>query len=506
MGGGVKRVLDAYIRKVASGAVHLDGIIAGAEAVADRPWDVVHIAGRLARCVYAVADEDMGLTSTLSKVAVDSRNAIARLSAGQPYPQNDHVGRRSRGAFDTPADLARRVAAAAIDACDTPTQVGIDHECGTGAFLVAMLEAGIPEVFGTDLDENALAVAQVAAPRARVVVGDALCQGPQVDIVCGNPPFVPPERQDKRLRAELRRRFPWLRGRFDLVVPFAATAAERVRPGGGLGLVLPSAALVQNYGAVLRRRWVQRHRVTEISGPHPFKGASVDVVLLVMQMDRGPAPLPAFGIEPEELMRLDNCPFNPDLMPGDVEIVEAIRRRSVPLRSMAIVDTGLVAHGPDGGKARLLHDEPGEDRKPYADAREFFAGTRRWIDYQPERMHRAKTPSLFEKPKVVVQRLRGKGAVRAAIDLDGVYVGHTCTVVQPLEDAIPIDRILQLVRSPLVDALTRIEHGQRLDLYPRDVGGFPVPNAWIDNPDVPLAEAYGLDDAALERLVRLAAR
>lgn len=502
----MKEALDAYLDAAARGADHIGAVTAAGEAVAARPWDVVHQAGRLARARMATADEDLGLTATLSVVRPDSRAAVVRVDRGQPHPRQDHPGRRSRGAFDTPVDLARRVVHSAVQACDGRPKVGLDPACGTGAFLVAMTEAGIPEIYGTDLDPSALAIAQIAAPRARVVVEDALKWGPQVDVVCGNPPYVPPERQDKQLRAELRRRFPWLKGRFDLVIPFAATAAQRVRDGGGLGLVLPASALVQNYGSTLRRRWVQRHRFVDLSGPHPFPGASVDVMLVVLQAERGPAPLPAYGLAPEELLRLDKVPLNPDLKPGDVDLVDHVRGNSTPLGDLALVDTGLVAHGPDGGKAKLISEQPAEGLVPYADARDFFSGRRLWLDYNPRRMHRAKTPELFEQPKIVIQRLRGKGPVRAAVDRDGIYVGHTCTVVQRRDTEIPLERLLDVVRSPIVDALTRITAGQRLDLYPRDVAAFPVPKIWATDPSVPLGEALGLDAAQIERLDALAAR
>jgi len=502
----MKGALAAYLRRVAIDGDHEAGVVTAARAVADRPWDVVQHAGLLARCRMVHAEADMGLTATLRKTTRGGSRSVADLDQGQPYPSLDHHGRRSRGAFDTPVEMARRVVGASLAAAEGGVRTGLDTACGTGAFLLAMHEAGVPEVFGTDLDEVALQVAQVAIPRARLLVEDALKHGPTVDMVVGNPPFVPPERQDKALRLALRRRFPWLKGRFDLVVPFASTAAERARQGGSVGLVLPAPMMVQPYGAILRRRWVSRHQITELSGPHPFPGAAVDVMLVVMRVEGGPAPLPVFGIDAGELLRLDNVPLNPLLMPGDVEIVEEIRRNSVPLGGLCVVDTGLVAHGPEGGKERLLSDEAGDGLVAYADASDFFAGRRRWLDYRPDQMHRAKSPEMFENPKIVIQRLRGKGPIRAAIDWDGVYVGHTCTVVRPRDGAPPLERLLELVRSPVIDAITRIERGERLDLYPRDVAAFPVPTAWTTAPDAPLDRAFGLTAEQLERLGQLAAR
>ncbi len=486
------------------GAGHHEAVIAAAETVGRRPWDVVHFAGLLARCRREIAPYDLGLSRDLRVTKPDSRGVIARIQRGQPFPRLDRGGRRSRGAFDTPIEMARRVVAAALQACEGNVTVGLDPACGTGAFIVAMVEAGIPEVYGTDLDETAVAVAEIAAPSARLVVSDALKHGPQVDVVCGNPPFVPPERQDKAFRSELRRRYPWLKGRFDLVVPFAAAAAERVRSGGGLGLVLPAPAMVQPYGAVLRRRWVERHRISELAGPLPFPGAAVNVMILALTVDGGPAPLPVFGLPATELLRLANVPLNPTLKPGDVDLIESIRARSTPLGDLALVDTGVVAHGALGSKSRLLFDEAGEGRVPYADARAFFAGERRWLRYAPNEMHRAKSPEMFEKPKVVIQRLRGKSPVRAAIDRDGVYVGHTCTIVQSRDRRVSLERVLELVLSPITDAITRIERGDRLDLYPRDVAAFPFPRSWLEGSDAPLSLALGLEPDELARLDAMA--
>ncbi len=502
----MKVALDAFLARYGRDADGLAAVVAAAEAVAAHPWDVVRQAGLLARCTTTVSDKDIGLTALLRVTGPDHPHAVTIVGAGTPFPTLAHPGRRSRGAFDTPVEMARRVVSFAMAASETRPRTGLDAACGTGAFLVAMDEAGVEEIQGSDLDETALAVARIACPRAKLSVADGLHGGPSVDLVVGNPPFVPPERQDKALRAELRRRFPWLHGRFDLVIPFAAVAVDRCRSGGIVGLVLPAPAMVQPYGAVLRRRWVERHRIVEIAGPQPFPGASVDVVLLVMHTDAGPKPLPAYGMTPEELLKLDAVPLNPDLVPGDIDLVLRIREVSIPLGELALVDTGLVAHGPSGGRERLLHDEPGPGRVPYADARDFFAGRIRWLEYDPPQMHRPKRPELFEGKKIVIQRLRGDGIVRAAIDDQGVYVGHTCTVVLPKADAPPIQRLLDLVKSPLVDGIVRIERGERLDLYPRDVASFPVPKKWLDNPAIAPEKAWGIGAREVAQLMRYARR
>lgn len=498
--------LQTWLDAIARHGDFAAAVVAAAEAESGRPWDVIANAGLLARCRPAVAPEDIGLDAALRVVRPDSARAIARVPAGSPYPIAAHPDRTRRGAFDTPRDLARALVGRTLSTATGPVRRALDPTCGTGAFLLALSEASVPEVVGADIDELALAVARIAVPGARLSCADGLLEGPSVDVMVGNPPFVPPEHQDKALRAELLHRFPWLEGRFDLAVPFAAVAVSRVRPGGGAGLVLPAPALVQPYGAPLRRQWLSRHAIVAIDGPEPFRGAAVSVVRVVMRVDAGPAPLPVHGLSPDELLRLKNAPLDPRLKPGDVALVEKIRAASVPLGDLCVVDTGVVSHRPGGTREHLLFDEADGVRVPYADAKDFFAGRRRWLSYRPAEMHRPKRPELFEAEKIVVQRLIG-GAVRAAVDRTGTYVGHTCTIAKPrATNTVPIDRLCALVVDPIVLGILRIERGERLDLYPRDLASMPVPSSWLRDPDPSLTVAWRLTGAEIARLTEVTRR
>jgi hypothetical protein len=64
------------------------------------------------------------------------------------------------------------------------------------------------------------------------------------------------------------------------------------------------------------------------------------------------------------------------------------------------------------------------------------------------------------------------------------------------------ERILELVRNPMIDALLRIERGQRLDLYPRDVRDIPVPRAWLADPSLSIEAAWDLSGAQVAALRR----
>ncbi|HJN73430.1 MAG TPA: methyltransferase [Myxococcota bacterium] len=491
----MRRALSRW-REVYDGD-HTIACRAAAELLADDPWRVVEVAGALARAQVVVLDMDTGVGERLQRLKPDSARAVAVFSAGEPFPVLDLAGRKRRGAWDTPRQMARGLARACGDDV-------LDPACGPGAFLLAAKQAGASRIRGWDLDQAALAVASVAVPEAHLERCSAFERDEGAEVVLCNPPFVSAEHQDKVLRARLSERFDWLRGRFDLAVPFLAHAVELATRRAAL--VLPSSLASQPYAAALRRRWLASHRLMELSSPTPFEGAGVEVVLATWAIGEGPAPMPWDPrMEAGELLALDNAPLDRALEHGDPGLVEHMRRHAVTLGTLCEVDTGVVAHGPKGGKARLLSDQPGGGRVPYVDARDLLEGRRRWLDYRPRQMHRAKRPALFEGPKILVQRLRGPHPVRAVIDLEGLYAGHTLTVVRPMED-MDLDRLLTLLRSPLVDGLLRIEGGARLDLYPNVIKGLPVPSGWLDGDDEDLVSAFGLSASQTSRLVALASR
>ena len=183
-------------------------------------------------------------------------------------------------------------------------------------------------------------------------------------------------------------------------------------------------------------------------------------------------------------------------------LVERIREHSEPLASVCHVDTGVVAHQAGGSREHLLWDTSGKGRVPYADAKEFFKGQRRWLQYEPSRMHRAKNPQTFIKPKIVIQRIRGRQGIKASICSEGVFVGHTCPVVHPYDSKFSLDSLLQLIRSPLVHWVLETERGMSSDLYPSAVSMFPVPKRWLENPHLDVCEAFGLSKEDRQHIER----
>ncbi len=88
--------LSAWLKTAAATGDPRAALIASAEAIAFDPWDVVRVGGVLARARPTVAVRDLGLTSELLEVAVDSPAAVLRVETGAVYPASDRAARTTR--------------------------------------------------------------------------------------------------------------------------------------------------------------------------------------------------------------------------------------------------------------------------------------------------------------------------------------------------------------------------------------------------------------------------
>ncbi len=497
----MKAALEAYLTTLNRGTTHREAVLAAAHAMQARPADVVGHAGLLARCRTAIAPVATGLTSSLRRVPIGSRAAIVRVRAGGRYPVVANKGRYAAGVHDPPVDLARRVVEQCLAASDGIARVGVDIACGSGAFLVAMSEAGLTELYGMDTSALCLEVAAVACPSARLLRDEPTKHGPPADLLVGAAPYTARSDLDAARRFDFRHRFPWLGRTLDVVSGFAAAASERARPGGGIGLLLPTDSLVRPHGALWRARFVTRHRVVELVGPLSLPGVRVDASILVAQAGCGPAPLPAYGVTAAEALGVDNVVLDAERRPGDIATMSCIEQHSVPLGDLATISGGVHVVGPgETVPADLVTSQPGEGRVPFAESRGFFAGDRRWLLFKPARLHRATSREIHERPKVVAMRSRARGGLRCEVDRSGVFIGASLTSVVPLDDGVSPESVHALLSTRAVEGWLRVRHGRVTDLTPRVLAEIPFPKAWLGGVSGSLSSAWGVSKVAMESL------
>lgn len=228
---------------------------------------------------------------------------------------------RRQGAHYTPAPVAERVAALALDGHREPPRV-VDPACGGGALLLAAgrrLDAeGVPParvardlLWGADIDPVAVAVTEAAIALwsggtvpgpGHLVVRDTLADGPPAwpqapvdgfDVVIGNPPFQgqlsrATTRSDQE-SARLRSRFgPAVTPYVDTAALFLLAATDLARPGGRVALLQPQSVVASRDARGVRKALAGRARLVDLWAPpgHLFD-AKVHVCVPVLDKTVG---------------------------------------------------------------------------------------------------------------------------------------------------------------------------------------------------------------------------
>ena len=208
------------------------------------------------------------------------------------------VAQKARGAFFTPEPLARFVTDWAVR---SPGDVVMEPSCGEAAFLTHAVrrlaelnpDSSAPEVFGVEIFEESAATANelVAAnggiPHIEVADFFQVTAEPRFDAVIGNPPYI--RYQDFSGEARTRSREVALRAGVALTglasswAAFTVHAAQFLKPGGRMGLVVPAELLSVNYAAPVREYLMQAFEQVDMVmfTERVFPAVQEEVVLLM---------------------------------------------------------------------------------------------------------------------------------------------------------------------------------------------------------------------------------
>lgn len=210
--------------------------------------------------------------------------------------------RKARGAFFTPDALARYITDWAVRSVEDRV---MEPSCGEAAFLLAAVDrlaaleatrtgqAVLPHLDGVELHPESAQAArellQSAGVEATVTVGDFFTVEPRAsyDAVIGNPPYV--RYQDFSGENRTRSRQAALRAGVTLTglasswAAFTIHAAQFLKPGGRLGLVLPAELLTVNYATAVRRFLMDKFATVDlvVFEERVFPGVLEEVVLLL---------------------------------------------------------------------------------------------------------------------------------------------------------------------------------------------------------------------------------
>ena len=178
-----------------------------------------------------------------------------------------HFKRKEKvlGQFFTPPDVAEFIVRFGLMHLDRERyKKGCDPACGDGVFLQAMINAGIDEVIGMDIDENCLKnIPLYVRERAKILIGDALLRVPTLDgsqfplpenyfdLVVGNPPFS--AKYGRVTNEIVLRDYELGHGMRSqaIEVLFLERFIQLTKPGGIIGIILPDGIFLNlNYRRV----------------------------------------------------------------------------------------------------------------------------------------------------------------------------------------------------------------------------------------------------------------
>lgn len=227
--------------------------------------------------------------------------------------------RKARGAFFTPPSISRFLAEWGVR---SSADVVLEPSCGEASFLLAAgdrLRAlggtdsvrlhGVELHAGSATTASALLAADGLSAQIQVADFFTVEPDPVYDAVLGNPPYV--RYQDfagaaraRGLAAALRVgvRLPGLASSW---AAFTLHAAQFLKPGGRLGLVLPAELLAVSYAAEVRRYLLERFETVRlvVFEELVFPGVLEEVVLLLAE---GCGPAPSFEVV--QARNLDDLP------------------------------------------------------------------------------------------------------------------------------------------------------------------------------------------------------
>ena len=195
---------------------------------------------------------------------------------------------------------------------------------GTGTTYSTKLSILTTNIFGVDLDKQAVDIAQlnlllkVAEKKRRLPIlqqniknGNSLIDDPNLagdkafkwngefaeimsnggfDVVVGNPPYVRVDHLDKKDKEYWKRKFDFTKGKYDLYYLFIELSLKLLKDGGVLGFIVPNKFCAASSARTLREKLVESTNsltIISISRIGVFKDASNYPVMLFIKKGNG---------------------------------------------------------------------------------------------------------------------------------------------------------------------------------------------------------------------------
>ena len=207
----------------------------------------------------------------------------------------DSCFKKENGIFYTDYGLADRIIRELNINCESTV---FDPCCGVGSFLLAAIQNGLKNIYGADIDKNAVDTCLKNINNAKVITTDTI--GPSttetlskfglfcgVDYVIGNPPYAQINSKTKLVTDDAYFKSKVLAAGKNLFVAAILKAIKLVKPGGIIAYIIPKNFLhVKTYSSI-RKDLIQEKTIVSIIdiGAH-FKNVRGEQVVLIIKNEK----------------------------------------------------------------------------------------------------------------------------------------------------------------------------------------------------------------------------
>ena len=463
---------------------------------------------------------------------------VLRTTAKRIKTEYKHAHRKEQGIYYTPKEVVAYIVRNTIGdliSNKKPKEVDnikiVDPACGSGSFLIRAFdelrnyyiikEKARQEtmhsdfdlkrttqilknnIFGVDLDEKAVEIAQlnlmlkVAEKRHRLPLlkenikcGNSLIDDPETagpksfnweekfprvfkegkfDIVVGNPPWVQSKYMSKEHKMYYSKKYTVAKKQYDLFSIFIERSLQQLKENGILGFIVPDRFIANLDYWPFREFILNNCRILKLVhlGDDVFKEVSMPSAILIIKKEKSKSERDKNVVEyaecaggksldnlrynkksQEEFLKNEGFVFSIFSIKSSDKIISKIRKHSVKFGE--IVDN---ARGVEIGKnSELISDKKlnesyvkfltGEDIDRYKiDSKRYIRLNERNIDY--------KSSDLYKGSKILIRKT-GLG-IKATLDTEGHYVIQVIYIFKPKKKELDTRYLLGILNSKLME-------------------------------------------------------
>lgn len=289
------------------------------------------------------------------------------------------------------------------------------------------------------------------------------------DVVIGNPPYVfgGNEGISDIEKAFFKNTYKTGAGKVNLFTLFIERSYQLLKENGEFSFIIPNTFLRVTSYESSRKFFLENYKFRELIdlGSDVFAGAVTSAIILVASKD---SHLNDFEFEVKK--GIDGSPVKIDInttinngyiISSSTEksrkaTIEKIKQACIPLGDLAEEMIFGVVISKNANE--LIFDTNTGNLKPYLEGKDIgsyiIKNSGKFIDYQPEKIHRARTPKIFEVPeKLLVQRITGgKRPLKVAYDDQQFYTKESINNIILKKDISYHPKfILALMNSKLIN-------------------------------------------------------